>query len=172
VFQVRRAHRADAAAIGRIHVETWRDTYAGLLPDAALLRMSSEIEGGRWERLLGRRETVLVAEDDSGVVGFGSCGRSRLRQLPYDGEIYTLYVTPNAQGLGAGRALLSGLFDVMSAGGRTSALVWVLKANQSRFFYEAMGGRYIADRDEKVWGALVAECAYGWEALTVPCSHP
>ena len=30
---IRPARAADAAAIGRIHVETWRDTYAGMLPD-------------------------------------------------------------------------------------------------------------------------------------------
>jgi len=170
VIRVRTARRGDAAAIGRIHVETWRDTYAGILPDHVLVRMSADIEGGRWERLLGRRERVLVAEEDGAVIGFGSCGRSRLRQLPFDGEIYTLYVTPDRQGQGAGRALITGLFREMAAAGCRSALVWVLKENQSRFFYEAMGGRHVADREENLWGARVAECAYGWDALTAPCS--
>lgn len=167
---VRSARRGDAAAIGRIHVETWRDSYAGLLPDRELLRMSSEIEGGRWERSLGGREKVLVAEEDGAVIGFGSCGRCRLRALPFDGEVYTLYVAPDHQGHGAGRALLTGLFGELASSGCKSALVWVLSENPSRFFYEAMGGRQVADREEDLWGTRVSECAYGWDALTAPCS--
>ena len=31
--RIRRAHKTDASAIGRVHVETWQATYAGLLPD-------------------------------------------------------------------------------------------------------------------------------------------
>jgi ribosomal protein S18 acetylase RimI-like enzyme len=170
VIGVRPARRGDATAIGRIHVETWRDSYAGLLPDRELLRMSTEIEGGRWERSLAGSEKVLVAEEEGTVIGFGSCGRCRIRTLPYDGEVYTLYVAPDFQGRGAGRALLTALFRDLAAAGLHSALIWVLKENQSRFFYEAMGGRYIAERDEVFWGVAVSEIAYGWDALTAPCS--
>jgi L-amino acid N-acyltransferase YncA len=124
VIVVRPARRGDAAAIGRIHVETWHDSYAGILPDRALLRMSAEIEGGRWERSLGQQEKVLVAEEDGAVIGFGSCGRSRLRQLSYEGEVYTLYVMPDRQGHGAGRALLTGLFrDGLGPQGQPVALL-------------------------------------------------
>ena len=40
MIRIRRAHKSDAAAIGRVHVETWQATYAGLLPDAMLAGMS------------------------------------------------------------------------------------------------------------------------------------
>lgn len=172
VIRTRPARRADTAAIGRIHVETWRDAYAGLLPDRVLLRLSPEIEAERWNAVLNRGESVFVAEDETGVIGFGSCGSCRLRTLAFDGEVYTLYVAPDHHGRGAGRMLLGALFQDLAAAGRTSALIWVLKNNQSRYFYEAMGGRYVADRDEPLWGTIVSECAYGWDGLTVPCSHP
>ena len=45
MIRIRAAKRGDTKAIGRIQVETWRDAYAGLLPDKVLLRMSAEIEG-------------------------------------------------------------------------------------------------------------------------------
>ena len=34
MIRIRSADKRDAAAIGRVHVETWQSTYAGLLPDA------------------------------------------------------------------------------------------------------------------------------------------
>ena len=37
---VRPARLEDARAIARIEVETWRSTYAGMLPDRVLLNMS------------------------------------------------------------------------------------------------------------------------------------
>jgi GNAT superfamily N-acetyltransferase len=172
VITIRAARRGDTKAIGRIQVETWRDAYAGLLPDKILLRMSAEIEGGRWVRVIERNESVVVAQDaKAGVIGFGSCGPSRVGGLPYDSEVYTLYVQPGHQGHGAGRWLLQALFDEIKLAGGKSALIWVLKANPSRFFYEAMGGRHVADRNEQLWGAVVAESAYAWNKLAVPCSR-
>jgi L-amino acid N-acyltransferase YncA len=170
VIRVRPARRADAAAIGRIHVETWRDAYAGLLPDARLLRLSPSIEAERWRAEIEGSGAVLVAEGEGQVIGFGSCGRSRQRGLPYDGEVYTLYVAPEHHGRDAGRLLLTALFRALETAGCKSALIWVLKGNPSRFFYEAMGGRHVADRDEPMWGRMVSESAYGWDRLTVPCS--
>jgi GNAT superfamily N-acetyltransferase len=172
VITIRAARRGDTKAIGHIQVETWRDAYAGLLPDKMLLRMSAEIEGGRWVRVIERNEAVVVAEDaKAGVIGFGSCGPSRLGDLPYDSEVYTLYVQPGYQGQGAGRGLLQALFDEIKQAGGKAVLIWVLKANPSRFFYEAMGGRHVADRNERLWGAVVDESAYAWDKLAVPCSR-
>ena len=37
---VRRARPSDAAAIGAIHVATWRNTYAGVLPEEYLAGLS------------------------------------------------------------------------------------------------------------------------------------
>jgi hypothetical protein len=37
---LRQATHADAAAPGRLHVTSWHETYAGLLPDAMLAALS------------------------------------------------------------------------------------------------------------------------------------
>ena len=82
-MNVRRAVPDDAAAIARIHVDTWRDTYAGILPDLVLLNMPTTREGGGWSGLVLRGESVFVVQSpDAGIVGFGSCGPNRLRNLP------------------------------------------------------------------------------------------
>lgn len=158
-------------AIGRVHVETWRDSYAGVLPDAVLLRMSSEGEGGKWVRAIAGGEIVLVAEADDGqIVGFGNCGAARPFGLPFAGEVYTLYVLPDWHGTGLGGRMLRALFDALLADGYHSAVIWVLEANPSRFFYEAMGGRRVAEREERLWGVTLPQAAYGWEDLTLACS--
>ena len=177
---IRRAAVADAAAIAEVHVETWRDTYAGLVPSRVLVGMRRRQKAAMWSQALDRRRTrqvVMVAEDDAGaVVGFGSCGPAKGVDLDFDGEVYTLYVLPDYQGRGIGARLLAGLFEALLAGGSRSALIWVLAGNPARFFYQTAGGAWIAVREERLWGATLREMAYGWDdleqAVAVLLSHP
>jgi len=168
---VREARPPDAPAIAKVHVETWRATYAGLVPDAYLVGMREDRQTQTWQRLLGRRgnESVLVAEAAGGngrqVVGFGSYGRARPGKLPYRGEIYTLYVAGDWQGRGLGRRLLGGMFRDLLRTGLSDAYLWVLTGNPTRFFYEAMGGERAATRQETFAGTLLDETAYAWPDL-------
>ncbi len=168
---VRRARPSDAPAIAKVHVETWRATYAGLVPDAYLVGMREERQTLSWQRLLNNRglESVLVAEvaEETGrhIVGFGSFGRARPGKLPYRGEIYTLYVAGDWQGRGLGRRLLTGMFRGLVKTGLPDAYLWVLTGNPTRFFYEAMGGERAATRQEAFAGTLLDETAYAWPDL-------
>ncbi|MHA1569361.1 MAG: GNAT family N-acetyltransferase, partial [Alphaproteobacteria bacterium] len=167
---IRDADPADAKVIARIHIDTWRSTYAGMIPDRVLVGMSASSQQAQWERQLrGRRggEFALVAQDPvHGIIGFGSAGRTR-GGAPYQGEVYTLYVHPDCQGQGIGRRLLAGLFDGLRERDLNSAVVWVLAMNPARFFYEAMGGARAAEREETIWGELLPEFAYGWATLDI-----
>jgi ribosomal protein S18 acetylase RimI-like enzyme len=170
-FTVREARAEDAAGIARVHVETWRASYAGLVPYAYLVGMNEQGQTLVWQRLLSSRghESVLVAEaataDGRQLVGFGSFGRARPGMLPYRGEIYTLYVAVDWQGRGLGRRLLGGMFRAMMRDGLSDAFLWVLSSNPSRFFYEAMGGDRAATRQEAFAGTLLDETAYAWPDL-------
>ena len=92
---IRSAQLSDADAIANVYVETWRDTYAGLLPDRVLVKMSLERQRTSWTQTLSADQQVLVLEHADGIVGFGSCGHNRVRRLDYTSEIYTLYVLPD-----------------------------------------------------------------------------
>jgi L-amino acid N-acyltransferase YncA len=172
---VRAALREDAADIARIFVESWRDSYAGLLPSAYLVRLSEPRQRLLWTREIVQRSTrggVIVAEHDSyGVIGFASFGPSRDRAVGYDGEVYTLYVDPNHVGRGAGRALVRAAFARLFADGFRSAVVWALKGNPARYFYESEGGRIVAERPGAVAGKAVREIAFGWPDIT-PVAAP
>jgi ribosomal protein S18 acetylase RimI-like enzyme len=75
-------------------------------------------------------------------------------------------VHPEWQDRGLGRRLLRRLFDSLVVRGMNSAVVWVLAENPSRFFYETMGGRRVAERSTTHWNTLLRETAYGWNDVT------
>ena len=167
---VRAALKEDADEIARIFVESWRESYAGLLPSHALVRLSEPRQRLLWTREIAHRgphEGVIVAEHDYyGVVGFCSFGPARDRAVGCDGEVYTLYVDPNHVGQGVGHRLMRAAFARLYADGFRSAVIWALKGNPARYFYEGQGGRLIAERPGAVVGKAVREVAFGWTDIT------
>jgi ribosomal protein S18 acetylase RimI-like enzyme len=178
MIRIRRAKRDDASAIGRVHVETWQSTYAGMLPDAMLVAMSDVRQSAWWLRVLsdpGEARGVFVADDEEmGVVGFGSCGP--VRDLPEGldgrevrvGEVYTLYVEPDFQNRGLGRRLLDALFRQLKAERCDTAVLWMLAENPTRFFYEGLGGERVGERIDTLSGVDVEEIAFAWRDLEAP----
>jgi ribosomal protein S18 acetylase RimI-like enzyme len=176
--KIRRATAKDATEIGRVYVETWQSSYAGLLPDEMLARMSDVRQSAWWSRALGdARESrgIFVADDeDMGVVGFGSCGPVRDppeglsgREIRV-GEVFTLYVEPDFQNRGLGRRLLDALFRQLRADGCDTAVLWMLAENPTRFFYEGLGGERVGERVDTLGGVDVEEMAFAWHDLEAP----
>ena len=92
--------------------------------------------------------------------------RPAFGDLPFQGEVYALYVAIDWQGKGLGRQLLGALFSQLRGTGVSDAYLWVLAGNPARFFYESMDGTRIAERQESFAGTLLDEIAYGWTDLS------
>ncbi|HSO41270.1 MAG TPA: GNAT family N-acetyltransferase [Rhodospirillales bacterium] len=169
VVKIRDARIGDADSMAALYVDAWRTAYAGMVPDKVLIRMSKRDQAMQWAHAIAARpstDAILVAElGRAGIIAFGSCGPARRTILDHAGEIYTLYVRPGFQDRGLGRELLHRLFDRSIENDLTSALVWVLSANPARYFYEAMGGRRVAERTERLWGCDLPQAAYAWADL-------
>jgi ribosomal protein S18 acetylase RimI-like enzyme len=148
---VRPAVLADAPAIAAVHVATWRDAYAGLLPDDFLAGLVVEEWAERWRgRLCAPADGIftLVLESGGQVRGFVSGGPDRHGAA--GGEVFAIYVDPRCQGLGAGRRLLAGAVRSLAEAGFAEARLWVLAGNEpARAFYEAQGWR--PEGVEKPW---------------------
>ena len=177
MIRIRRATKADATAIGRVHVETWQSAYAGLLPDVMLARMSDVRHSAMWAHSLSNPHEargIFVADDEQmGVVGFGSCGP--VRDPPEDlddkgrmGEVYLLYVESDFQNQGLGRRLLDAMLRQLQADGCDTAILWMLADNPARFFYEGLGGAPVGRRADRMAGTQVEEVAYAWRDLDAP----
>jgi ribosomal protein S18 acetylase RimI-like enzyme len=165
-LSLRQARPSDAAALARIYVESWQDTYAGILPHNLLSAMSIKTHTQRWQSQLRTPGSVIVAEDKThGVVGLASLGGARDRSLGFEGEIYTLYVDPAFFGRGVGRKLLQGAFASLKEQKFHSCLVWSHARNNACFFYEAMGGQRVAERTTRLGGEPTPEVAFGWKRL-------
>lgn len=164
---LRAALPADAAAIARVHVASWRTTYPGMLPDSYLASLDADEYTARWARTLEDRynpSDVLVAEEAGRVVGFASCGRERDHDLHYEGELYAIYLLREAQGRGHGRALIQASAALLFGHGWTSMVAWVLRDNAAaRGFYERLGGSYLRERELDLGLEVSAmEVAYLW----------
>lgn len=170
---IREAILRDAAGIARVHVESWRSTYPGLIPDPYLVGMSERAAKIRWHSMLQAQRpgegTYVAVDPGIGVVGFASYGPQRTRIAGYDGEFFALYLLDEAKGQGAGRRLMGAMADGLLTAGVRSAMLWCLRDNQTRWFYERMGGRRLAERSIQFAGTDLVEIAYGWADL-VPLS--
>lgn len=141
---LRDAGDADARGIDRVHVDSWRAAYPGLLPDRVLADLSVDRRAEGWERVLGdRRQQVVVATAGARVVGFGHVGPARDGDLPpTTGQLATLYLDPGWWGTGVGRALHDASLDRLAGSAHDRAVLWMLSTNgRARHFTLRQGWR-------------------------------
>ncbi|WP_104989504.1 GNAT family N-acetyltransferase [Deinococcus sp. NW-56] len=168
-LRLRSATPTDAAALAQVHVTSWRETYAGLLPDDFLARMTDdhmrERREANWQNTISEgREIVLVGEREGKVVAFASAGPPR-DHPGADAELYTLYALREAQGLGLGRALLSEVAEQLTAQGHRSLALWVLDVNPTRQWYVRQGGREDGAKTVPIPGGELREVRLVWDDL-------
>ncbi|WP_018924413.1 GNAT family N-acetyltransferase [Salsuginibacillus kocurii] len=167
-MKIREARREDAPAIAYVHVNSWRTTYEGVVPQAFLNDLNVEQRTASWEEIIASKQTaIFVAENDEDeVVGFVSGGQERSGEYsPGRGEIFAIYLLKEVQGQGIGRKLLAPFIERLKEEGYESLLVWVLEENPSRTFYEKLGGDIIDSDTIKIAGKTFDEIGYGWEDI-------
>jgi GNAT superfamily N-acetyltransferase len=160
---IRPAKPEDATAIAHVHVESWRTTYPGVVPDAFLESLDKQASAKMWrEQLATEASLIFVAETDGEVIGFASAGPSREAPPEYDAELYAIYVLNRAQRQGAGRALFQAVTSGLLAKGYKGMLLWALEANPHLPFYERLGGVRINTKTIEIGGTSLSEIAFGW----------
>jgi GNAT superfamily N-acetyltransferase len=145
---VRVAGAEDAAAIADAHVRGWLAAYRGLVPDSVLDGLSVERRASNWRDTIASQTPAdsvgrtWVVEEAGVVRGFAATGA--VRDPPDDlaaaGEVFAIYLAPEARGQGLGRAIFSHAVDDLRGRGFDPIVVWVFEANAvARRFYEAAG---------------------------------
>jgi GNAT superfamily N-acetyltransferase len=160
---VRRALPGDAAAMARAHARSWPFAYGGLLPERVIADVvESEVaRAERWRGTLGevpRRRGASVAERAGRLVGFVFWGPAEDADAGSEtGEVFAIYLEPEAIGQGIGRALLAAAEHGLLGAGFEAASLWVLDSNErARRFYEAAGWRPdgVTKAEERPGGTL------------------
>ena len=164
---IRPALPVDAAEIARVHVDSWRTSYRGLLADDFLESLSEAGYTERWSRVIGDGTSrVFVVEEPEGIVGFASGGRERAGESAFEGELYAIYIVAGSQRRGHGRELVRAMAAALRDMGLSDMIVWVLRDNvPAREFYERLGGSYVRSQPITIGATTLEEMSYGWRSL-------
>ena len=132
---VRPAIIEDAAAIARVHIQSWRETYSRLVEPGELDELSVERRAERWEQILSDEQVqVLVAEIGGELIGFASASPSTEPDAPRPLVLEAIYALAEHHGSGAGQQLLD------AAIGDSPASLFVAEDNpRATRFYERNG---------------------------------
>jgi len=166
---VRPAREEDIPSVARVHVQSWRTTYRGIVPDAFLNGLSCQKKEEGHRRHLAEPDAIyFVAElPRDGIVGFLMGGRERSGNVQFPGELYAIYVLDQHHRQGIGSALVGQWAASLRRAAVNSALVWVLADNKPAIaFYQRLGGRQLDERMIEIGGASMKELAFGWEDLS------
>ncbi|WML57692.1 GNAT family N-acetyltransferase [Neobacillus sp. PS2-9] len=165
-MNIRKAVMSDAKGIAKVHVDSWRTTYANIIAEDFLKQLSYESREQLWISAIPNGG-VYVAENDEGtIVGFSSGGNERSGEYPgFSGELYAIYILKEYQGRGLGKALVKPIIKELQDQQINSMLVCVLEDNNSRLFYEALGGKRIDSIKIEMGGEEFNELIYGWEQI-------
>ncbi len=163
-IETRRAGPRDAGAIASVHDAAWTNAYTGMVPHGALTKMVRRRGEKWWADAIRRSTIVLVLEIAGSVVGYATLGRNRVKTLPYDGEVYELYLLPEYQGVGLGTRLFLAARGELKRRSLKGSVVWVLADNQRAIsFYENAGGKAVAEGAEFFDGKRLAKYAFAWD---------
>ncbi|HWZ73169.1 MAG TPA: GNAT family N-acetyltransferase [Casimicrobiaceae bacterium] len=175
---IRPARAEDAEAIARVRVDSWRETYRGMIPQAYLDAMKLEESRALWEKVLtagSNAVSVFVAEHGADIVGFGSGNMLAEPKHGFDAELSAVYVRREFQGVGLGRRLVLQTAIALSqrARGASSLLVWVIAGNKrARAFYERLGAELVVEQAFQWDGMDLVEAGYGWRTLDALIAAP
>ena len=169
-MRIRLAQLDDADGMARVHVDSWRAAYKGIIPAEHLASLSYEQRTARWRDNLAAPAKagafVYVAVNDAGrIAGLAGGGPERDGDPNYQGELYAIYLHTDYFRQGIGKRLVATVAERLTRDGMASMLVWVLAQNPARRFYEALGGAYLYDKRVTIGGADLIEVAYGWQDI-------
>ena len=177
MISIRRARPSDAVSIAAVHVAAWRSAYPGILPEGYLARLSVPRQAAYYDAAIRSSTAVFVAAasgtdvppgSGARIVGFTTAGRARggefARRLG-EGEVETLYVLDDWRERGVGRRLMRAAATHLADTGCKSCFVWVLRDNPSRWFYQRLGGRPMAEAVIRFAGQPVPQTAFVWDPI-------
>jgi ribosomal protein S18 acetylase RimI-like enzyme len=173
-FQIRPIALEDAALVAKVHIDTWRATYPGIMPQTVLDGLSHEALTARWQKIgtpadVNNTIAAFVAEADRTIVGFGVACEQRddtMREAGFSGEFATIHILPSYQGAGLGRRLMAVMARSMLAEGHVAASCWSATENHPACrFYERLGGEAFSEKIDKRLDMNLHETGYVWRDI-------
>ena len=164
----RKAIVEDALAVAKVHVESWRKSFAGIVPQAFLDNLTVEKREQAFRQRFGDANyKMFVAETaKDGIVGFADFGAARESDFAFEAELYAIYLLREFQGMGIGENLFKLCQEEMVADGYGSMYLMALEVSPYKSFYERMGGEFIAKGNHFLALVEFETIIYGWKNLS------
>jgi GNAT superfamily N-acetyltransferase len=143
--RIRSANPDDLDELVTVHLASFRAGNGPHLPPERMAEFTPSRHAEAWEPVLHatpERARVVVLEDRGELCGVAGAGPARDDDLERTstGELYALYVHPDAWGRGYGDALHAAALGHLQAEGFSAAVLWVLEGNhRARRFYADRG---------------------------------
>lgn len=162
---IRPASPDEADVLAALHVRTWQEAYAGLMPEDYLRSLNPADRLPTWRQILipESPSTIFVAEFQGELIGFSSGGPSGDEDADLKtGEVYSIYLLREFWDKGIGKELHDTLLTALHERGYEKATLWVLDTNdRTRRWYERQGWKHDgSQKNAEMWGATLAEVRY------------
>jgi ribosomal protein S18 acetylase RimI-like enzyme len=165
-FTIRRATIEDAPEIARVHCESWRSTYPGLIPQHVIDDWADlEARTKKWTEILtAGKSPIWVSEQAGAAFGFSCAGEAKPATHGLTGQLFALYLVQKAHRQGIGQALTRTALNYLQSAGHTGVRVEMMKDNWPAIrFYERMGATFRAEEQFEMSGVALTELVYGWD---------
>ena len=182
-YTIRRAEADDARMVALIKNKTWKADYAGILSPKTLDELDYEKQVAKLEKALkdkkGNSHIFVCQNECNEIVGYVQClikvntlqdeddsfVGATLKGMEIGRGFYSaLYVLPEFQGKGAGKAL----FDYMSnfskqRGIKTATGYCLVENTKGMNFHTKNGAKIIAEEDIETFGESCKEYKLEWQ---------
>jgi ribosomal protein S18 acetylase RimI-like enzyme len=164
---IRKAKIDDATGIAKVHVDSWRTTYKGIIPDDFLNNLSYEQRTELWKGNITKEDNyVIVAENNEGqIVGFADAWKRETNVVESSSDLTSIYLLKEYQGQGIGKKLFKELFEHFKQMGYGKIFVEVLEENKTRYFYEYYGAKLVKTVQIKIGEKILNELIYEWDNI-------
>ncbi len=167
-YIIREAGVDDVEGIAKVHVDSWKSTYKGIVPEEYLNTLTYNSRKRIWDKAIPNGGVYVAINEKGEIVGFSSGGIERSGDYPtYQGEIYAIYLLKQYQGKGLGKRLVEPIKEGLINQGIFTMLVLVLCENDARFFYESLGAREVDQIEVTIGGEQLKESVYVWDDVRV-----
>ena len=162
---LREATFEDIEEVAQLHINSWHETYAGIISQNYLENMKNKLDK-RIERMKNEFDlrTMIVAVLNDEIVGFSEFVFSNefSNDLDIDCELCGLYIKNGYKNLGIGSKIFEYVTNSFKSENKKKMGLWCMKENEPAIlFYKKKGGkitkekRFTIENEEYIEVALV-----------------
>ena len=148
---IRSAISRDFKYLVDIYVKAFRTSFRGHLPDIYLDTFNEKSPPAITVLEGFKNGTVFVYEEDAPL------GFIQLIETGGQMELKLLYISPDAQGKGIGKQLLSKTTEFAQQRGYSEVIIWTLQNGPGRGFYEKHGARVTGKNRRWIEDTIIVE---------------